>query len=562
MERKEQEQAEEAEKLRWIERFLEEDSAESDEDGEGEDAVAAMEGVQPPPGPAAWFRGGRGKTVPLHDRNVPAGRVAFPSDPADARAALLSKREVRALAYRRQLAMDLDPGPEPADDEVCDACRTWYHLECIGIHDVAELGREEDPWYCPRCVEGNGEEDTPSSEPTFAPTDEGPTPHRPHPDPLFFQAIAMQESPLDAWRGRFPDMPTTPTRAGNVRASNVSLARSSWTDGGSARHDHPATPPSRAPPAYVRVQATTPGYERNFMQEGGSPFDPTSTPSRGFMFGAPFTTPKPGGGAVPRGTGMSTPPARHALPRPPPSGSPYRGDVVYDDTPVDRTGPRPVAPLPARKVMDSPLMGRGHARHLEPGLAESPVIRGKGKAKERVGREPADARFAYCLVRSGRDAEAEASVPCEGTRALTTTTILDAFSLVENIMGWCKSYLTREIGCGSVRWGLMQEMRRRAVVGEGRKRERKGRDITSTRLSQLGRCDTRVPALVTSLRAAAANDVQLLSLARSSSFRPIHFTTFTSLPACKNTPRMWTILHSVGGSCYEKTSITSIIAVE
>ena len=37
------------------------------------------------------------------------------------------------------------------DGSLCNAT-TWYHLECLGIKDIADLGREEDPWYCHNCV--------------------------------------------------------------------------------------------------------------------------------------------------------------------------------------------------------------------------------------------------------------------------------------------------------------------------------------------------------------------------------------------------------------------------
>lgn len=42
-------------------------------------------------------------------------------------------------------------GDEGSDDQgmvQCDACRTWFHLACIGIQDADEL---PDTWYCTRC---------------------------------------------------------------------------------------------------------------------------------------------------------------------------------------------------------------------------------------------------------------------------------------------------------------------------------------------------------------------------------------------------------------------------
>jgi len=107
-------------------------------------------------------------------------KIFIPSDPADARTALLSKRSVHAVAARRRLHMkpfadgdgeDIicichgrDDGRELVQ---CDDCRTWYHLECLGIKEIADLGH---PWYCHNCVTLR----LPISEPTFAPVEEEP----------------------------------------------------------------------------------------------------------------------------------------------------------------------------------------------------------------------------------------------------------------------------------------------------------------------------------------------------------------------------------------------------
>ena len=104
--------------------------------------------------------------VPLSNREgTDPKRIFVPSVPADARAALLSKRSVRAVAARRRL--HVKPFADSDGEEIlcicrgkddgrelvqCDDCRTWYHLECLGIKDIADLGREEDPWYCHNCI--------------------------------------------------------------------------------------------------------------------------------------------------------------------------------------------------------------------------------------------------------------------------------------------------------------------------------------------------------------------------------------------------------------------------
>ncbi len=176
-ERVELAKAEEEERMRWIERFLDRDSDDED-DAESssqrevdETAPASKFGVVFDHTPETVYPPGRGKMVPLlaysDHTHLMSRRVAFPSDPADARAALLSKRSVRALSYRQQKRAARGGGDDDSDNEIvcvcrgkddgrelvqCDACQTWYHLQCIGIRTVAELGREEDPWFCRRCV--------------------------------------------------------------------------------------------------------------------------------------------------------------------------------------------------------------------------------------------------------------------------------------------------------------------------------------------------------------------------------------------------------------------------
>ncbi|KAI0043625.1 hypothetical protein FA95DRAFT_1681774 [Auriscalpium vulgare] len=390
-ERREQERMEEAERMQWIERFLEADSEESEEEEEEDGDVLPM---QLDVGTPVYPRG-RGKMVPMKDYpGSGKGPVLIPTDPADARAALLSKRAVRALAAKHQFRVELRRGAGNSEDEKvlcicggrddgrelvqCDACATWYHLECLGIK-VADLGREEDAWYCPDCVHKGSQL---PFEPTFVQVEEDLTPRRRR-DPLFFQG-PEQASPDAAWSTPArPPIPTTPTRSNRTVVTDPST-RSSY--GG------PSTPQSSA--QHVRVY-TTPGAFEHIFQHA-SPFDPTSTPSRGV---AAFATPK-GGSGVWAGARHGAPgpfvtptPTKYALPRytahmaygaaaRAPEGSPYR---QYDDTPVDRSAPRPVAMQP-RRVMDSPLMGRGPGRRAVLGSEGSPgPARAKGKERQGAG---------------------------------------------------------------------------------------------------------------------------------------------------------------------------------
>lgn len=390
-ERRELEAAQEADRMKWIRQFLDEDSdAASSEGGVRDEDAFWRESDRvgsPPP------QQGRGKMVPLSSREGTGSRKIFvPSDPADARAALLSKRSVRAVAARRRL--HVKPFADSDGEEIlcicrgkddgrelvqCDDCRTWYHLECLGIKDIADLGREEDPWYCHNCVTLR----LPISEPTFAPVEEEP-PLRRRRDPLFFETL--QESPASAeWRLQpHGPNPTTP-KANPTRAA----AGEPYTRSSLGSRNGPQTPRnSSATTERVRVY-TPPGAEDRIFQDDISPFDPASTPSRGMRVGASvgtvFTTPKwqirgpPAYSASPYRNGIG--PGDDVAP----SSSPYRM-LPHEDTPVDRTAPRPSV-LASKRMQDSPLMGRGSFVHGHPHAQDSPVPLGrKGKERQGAGR--------------------------------------------------------------------------------------------------------------------------------------------------------------------------------
>jgi hypothetical protein len=256
-------------------------------------------------------------------------------------------------------------------------------LECLGIKNIAELGREEDPWYCHNCMAlMNG---LSVSEPTFALVEEE-SPLRRRRDPLFYEAL--QESPASGdWRFHpHGPSPTTP-KANPSRAAAIEA----YTRSSMGSRSGPQTPRnSSATTERVRVY-TTPGADERLFQDDISPFDPASTPSRGVRVGASvssvFATPKwqhcvpptyspspyrngtdPGGGG--RGDAPSSSPF-HVLP--------------HEDTPVDRSAPRPASSgLPSKRVQESPLMGRGGAIRGQPHGLDSPVPLGR-KGKERQG---------------------------------------------------------------------------------------------------------------------------------------------------------------------------------
>jgi hypothetical protein len=357
-------------------------------------------------------RRGRGKMIglPATATEGPSRRAFFPSDPADARAALMSKRSVRTLTYRtQQRIMKGRPKTweEDSDEEEicfchrrddgrelvqCDACETWYHLQCIGIKSIKELGREEDPWFCANCgstaniTRTPSPELMPSSEPTFVPTDERQTPNTPY-DPLFYQSLPS--SPATPWSPSRP--PRTPTRGRDTAA-----AFSSGSSNNDPTRIGPSTPHLSS--HTVRVYGT-PGPFDNFGSDE-STFDPTSTPSRGINFGAPFATPKNNLWSA-RANGLFQTPSRPAFEasgRPQlgapvrsssvvesggtlPFSSPYRPHTSYDDTPIRRAIPGEGPKFaPPRRLPESPLAPKYPAGSYT-SLLESPVMHARGHSR-------------------------------------------------------------------------------------------------------------------------------------------------------------------------------------
>ncbi|KAE9397826.1 hypothetical protein BT96DRAFT_49799 [Gymnopus androsaceus JB14] len=351
-ERREQARKEEEERLTWVERFLDRDTDDEGDNlglGSASPTDNADEEVLPS---SVWgvvfedgderpvpYRAGRGKMVPL--RGDPDAEdqdqlwtfkrrrsAYFPSDPADARAALLSKKSVRALSFRRQMSRARASrrrrgsgsllSSEQAEERLCicrgtddgrelvqcDLCNMWYHLECIGIEDISELGTDRrHKWFCYRCEEGsnwNGYANSPlnpfldsprsngsEEQPTFAPTEMDDTPRRrqAQADAQFFQPLGVPESPTQSWS--LSRVPRTPTRPPATSAGVGSILSSS-----SSSRNAPTTPRQNQhqQPRDARVIAGP------FEMYGDDThiFDPTSTPSRGIKISvnAPFTTPK------------------------------------------------------------------------------------------------------------------------------------------------------------------------------------------------------------------------------------------------------------------------------
>ena len=336
------------------------------------------------------------------------GTMVFPSDPADARAALLSRRAVRTWTLRRvsqtrnsNLSSDDAGSGEDGDFCVCggkvkdrglvqcDDCKRWYHLRCIGVKNVGELGGPEDPWYCGGCVEGTRQTVTPeltipSSEPTIVPTDDDCPGSSPK-DPLFFVGDS-ERSPFKTWRPHA--RPSTPTRdsvAFEPLSGSSSTAYSNKGD--------PSTPQN--PSSGLARIYETPNLSINV---GGreSTFDLTTTPSRGMKFST-FTPKSIGPWSYnsrtnTTGIGLHTPSRRH-------TGSINRlmGRVdtasgivarpILQDSPTRRKEGTIGRALHPRRSNESPVGIGGLVSGGRFGgfsmLEESPVVRSVGKKRMR-----------------------------------------------------------------------------------------------------------------------------------------------------------------------------------
>lgn len=396
-----------AEKMRWIQKFLDRDS---DSESEGEEIMPSSawgELYQHPPMPC---RRGRGKMVPIKatDRQR-TGTMVFPSDPADARAALLSRRAVRILTLRRVSQARRsnrlsDCSGSGGDDDSCicegrvkdrgsvqcNDCERWYHLRCIGVRNAGELGDPNDPWYCSDCMKDTRRTVTPeltipSSEPTIVPTDDDCLGSLPK-DPLFFVGDS-ERSPFTTWPPH--TRPLTPTRGGTAFEPLSGSSSTAYSNKGD-----PSTPQTSSN-RLARIYET-PNLS---ISVGGaeSTFDLTTTPSRGVKFSS-FTPRSIGPWSFnPRtnttGVGLHTPLWKH-------TGSFNRIMGRVDS--VSGTAPQPPAAqdspsrrkegaigrvLHSRRLHDSPmglggLSGGGRFGGF-PILEESPVVRSAGKRRMR-----------------------------------------------------------------------------------------------------------------------------------------------------------------------------------
>ncbi|KAH9036646.1 hypothetical protein EDB85DRAFT_2142996 [Lactarius pseudohatsudake] len=411
-ERRELEAAEEADRMRWIGKFLDEDSdAKSSEAAQDEDVPPIRLDHADPPPPVQHEHG---RMIPSRSRDgTSPQRILLPSDPADARAALLSKQSVRALAARRRLRVQSSADGD--DEEILCICRGRDDgrelVQVRRLSDVVSPGVSWDRRHC-----GAGARGRPVVLPQLRHLDEqlarppSPSSHQsrkksPHDGGGTRSSSRRCKTPQQGsdWRIPLhgPGGPTTP-KTNRTRAAAAAAAESSSRSSFGSRNG-PHTPRnSSASAERVRVYTTTPGADERIFHhhhhdsdDNISPFDPTSTPSRGMHVGASvgsvFATPKWQVRAPP--PLPPPPPSMHAPPSPhhdhrtvgsalPLLSSPYR---THEDTPVDRSAPRP--PFPSKRMQESPLTGRGAVVRGYPYQQGSPAPLGrKGKERQGTGR--------------------------------------------------------------------------------------------------------------------------------------------------------------------------------
>ncbi|OBZ79205.1 hypothetical protein A0H81_00152 [Grifola frondosa] len=368
---------EQEEKLKVVEQYLSRDS-----DDDADEKSPDSEFNSQVNGEAGLVKGRGSITKDTSDalkKIRDSGSFPTPNDPADARAALLTRKSVRALVHRKRAERAEEEDvcicqQKKSPDELlvqCDDCKVWYHFSCVGLKSESELGEEEDPWYCQTCLNtiNNHARDasTPFSEPVLAPDDHSALDATP--DQWLFPA----HWPSAPWTTSL-EAPKTPVRSGEAGQISTLILL-----GLPRAKSAPSTPDNSARSA--RVYTTPTIFDR--LNHDDSPFDPTTTPSR-IKVGQSFTTPKNNFWSN-RSGGLLQTPSRYArdtlkhsggLFSFDDSGGPFsspanRNIYSYDDTPIRRAKPREEPrSLFAGHPWDSPLPHAATVSHLQ----ESPSL--------------------------------------------------------------------------------------------------------------------------------------------------------------------------------------------
>jgi len=299
------------ERLSKIRRFLEHDS-----DGEDEDKEHSPKVIRRRRGPVGASKGNQAR-MGLHDKGPLGTTQSFNPilDSADAKEVLRASRWASSRLYPAtpQTAPTKPSGAEDAegieeDDGVlkcicgtqddrpmvrCDSCKFWYHQNCMNIVNEDEL---EDEWFCSSCVDTTPPP-PPIREPTLVPTNEDHSVTKANPHLPLYQIddLAFASS---------SGTPRARPHGDNQRLSSffqTPRAESSHTYRNTANQtrsssSNPNTPSRATGRSGFKVWATPSLFEDvTTTAAPDSPFDPTSTPSRGMKFGIPListATPK------------------------------------------------------------------------------------------------------------------------------------------------------------------------------------------------------------------------------------------------------------------------------
>lgn len=402
-----------ADRLDRINRYLSRDT-------DSEDESSKKENSRPPTPSVAVIkseevRPGRGKGVPLQTNPVQPRAVGlahnssqfYPSDPADARTALMSKRAVRLLAYRHARKVDEQENRHPTglcicgsagdeDDRAqvqCDECFTWYHTDCLGIRDITELGDPDDPYYCYLCRPDLHATTSNSSYlrgttlqrgPTLVPTEEQPT-TRGMQDIAFYTSSPLSTNLQTPTRGSFHGYsrrslwddahlggPSTPVGLrGGVRIftpNGVQVPYNPFLESplrGSIQESD-----SHKDSSGYATFVTPKGWPIYFANgQAHTPIDGRG----GFAFGYGFGSDDSGNGSGAFG-----------------SYGQARIGAAADDTPIRRAPPRQTRSLASLRAAASPLAGRSDWTFptFVSGPGESPIDRGTAKrARTQLGQE-------------------------------------------------------------------------------------------------------------------------------------------------------------------------------
>jgi hypothetical protein len=311
------------ERLSKIRRFLEQDSDGEDEDKDSSPKVIRRR--RPANDIQNQIVGGQRKNGVLD------GTQTFSSvlHSADAKEALRASRWTLKTSLPTQPEMASTEHLEMEDDTVeeddgvlkcicgtqedrpmvrCDSCKFWYHQDCMNIVNEEEL---EEEWFCSSCSDIL--QPPPMREPTLVPTNEEHSVTKANPHLPLYQVDDLASAGLN-------DTPRARTHGDNQRLSSffqTPRAESSHTYRNVAYQSqssssNPNTPNRPSARSGSKIWATPSFFEDvTTTAAPDSPFDPTSTPSRGMKFGIPListATPKDFGTWSSRMGGLFTTP--------------------------------------------------------------------------------------------------------------------------------------------------------------------------------------------------------------------------------------------------------------